>query len=284
MIGIQVFAGLCNRIFQIVFGYSYAKKHNTSFRLENWINTSHHSTNNYIWLINRFINTQYYNKLPVEYKYNVMEAEYRFTEYIEDYNNLDIHNNHYLIRGFFQNEKYFKEYRDDIIELLKEPEFITDLINTDIMLKDISTLLDEYYFIHIRLGDFVNCPKHWVNLENYYIKVIEKIRETNKNPNFILFSNGLEYLEHIYPKFKKYLIDNDINCRFINFKDEVVTFYLMLRCHKGGICGNSTFGWWPAWLNNNKNKEIYFPSRWMAIDDYNNNIDIYFEGSKIIEV
>lgn len=282
MIGIQVFAGLCNRIFQLVFGYSYAKKNKTLFRLENWIQTSHHSFNNYAWLINRFINTPYYESSDVKYTSYVMEDEYRFTEYIEEYNDLpDIQNNNYLIRGFFQNEKYFKEYRDDIIELLKEPDFITDIINSSV-LNEIPSKLDDYYFIHIRMGDFVNCPKHWVHLENYYIKAIEKIKETNENPKFLLFSNNIEQFKIMYPKLRIYL-ETNINYKYINH-NEVVTFYLMLRCRKGGICGNSTFCWWPAWLNENKDKEVYFPSRWMRMEAFNNNIDIQFEGSKIIEV
>jgi len=283
MIGINVFAGLCNRLFQMSFGYAYARRNNTKFRLENWSFVGPHSRNNYLYVVQNFLNSPYYHSERVEYDYKVNEDDKRFTEYIEDYNNLpNIQTKNYLIeRAFFQNEKYFKEYRSDIIDMLKEPEEVSNVFNTT--LKNTVAQLDDYHFIHVRLGDFVHHDKHWVNLENYYIKAIEEIKKNNENPKFLLCSNRIDQLDIVYPRLKKYLVENIPDLIYTRH-DEVITFYLMLRCRKGGICGNSTFSWWPSWLNENKEKEVYFPSRWMRTDDYNNNIDIYFEGSKIIDV
>ena len=112
---------------------------------------------------------------------------------------------------------------------------------------------------------------------------MKKLKKNNENPKFLLCSNRIDQLDIVYPRLKKYLVENIPDLIYTRH-DEVISFYLMLRCHKGGICGNSTFSWWPSWLNENKEKEVYFPSRWMRTDDYNNNIDIYFEGSKIIDV
>ena len=43
--------------------------------------------------------------------------------------------------------------------------------------------------------------------------------------------------------------------------------YVLTRC-KGVICANSTFSWWGAWLNNNTNKSIFIPDKWL--NDRNN--------------
>jgi beta-lactamase class D len=55
----------------------------------------------------------------------------------------------------------------------------------------------------------------------------------------------------------------------------------MKRCDKGGICSNSTFGWWAGWLNTNENKRLYMPSKWINIEVNN---DIYPENAIIVDV
>ena len=88
--------------------------------------------------------------------------------------------------------------------------------------------MDDYHFIHVRLGDFVHHDKHWVNLENYYIKAIEEIKKNNENPKFLLCSNRIDQLDIVYPRLKKYLVENIPDLIYTRH-DEVISFYLMLH-------------------------------------------------------
>ena len=48
---------------------------------------------------------------------------------------------------------------------------------------------------------------------------------------------------------------------FITGLSELEDLWLMSLCDNN-IIANSSFSWWGAWLNQNKNKKIIYPSFW----------------------
>ena len=50
------------------------------------------------------------------------------------------------------------------------------------------------------------------------------------------------------------------------------------------ILSNSTFSWWGAFLNKNKNKQVFAPSMWFALDGPNNYNEIFEKNWNIINV
>jgi len=243
MIGIRIEAGLCNRIFQMVFAYAFSKKYQIPFYFEHWKNPSHHTTQVYEWLVQRFVDTTLYYKdtIPVRYSCDWNEPGDSFIDH------LDVAlmvprtlTENVFIQGFFQNEGYFKDIREDILTLLSEPDFVTQTI----LQKYNQQLshIEQGYFLHVRLGDYLYLEKHFVNLSKYYETCIQKIAETDPNAMIVIFSNQPTQISSVFPQIYTLLHQYGLNYIVINEPDEVIGFYLMKRCSKGGICSNSKVG------------------------------------------
>ena len=252
MIGVYLEGGLCNRLFQLAFAYAFSKKHDLNFKIEGWKTHTHHSKQLYEWLIERFIALQNYEKKEIIY------YQQQFKEFYEEYSDYRPPSiNRYenvFIRGFFQNEKYFIEYKDEILELFKEPEDIKILIEGS----KYKPYLENAYFLHIRLGDYVNCKKHWIDLEKYYINALSQIED---DAIIFIFSNFPNDIQTHYKSLIPHL--HKRNIVIVTETDEVFNLYLMSKCKKGGICANSSFSWWGSWLNKNENKKVFMPSKWI---------------------
>ena len=83
---------------------------------------------------------------------------------------------------------------------------------------------------------------------------MKKIEKKIKNPFYFIFTNSTElFFENIKIK--------DSNHKIIKgFKDYEDLISIAKCDHQ--IISNSTFGWWGAWLNLNKNKIVIVPKKW----------------------
>lgn len=257
---------LGNQMFQIASGYGLAKKYKRVLLLTS---DEHKDTINTI--NNPYINTLFNNKNLLFVNNERLKDIHLYSE-IDDANNFMVHNNniiktnnHYLLHGYFQNEKYFKDYRNDIINLFVDKSIINKLTEE---YKDIG----DYYFIHIRRGDYIDNKFYSIDYEKYYTNAIKYLHNIDNNIKYYIFSDNIEQAKGM-----KYL--DNINKEFIYTLPALESLYLMSLC-KGGIACNSTFSWWAGYLNNNPDKKITFPNKW-----FNNNkeCDIYFNGSIIID-
>ena len=277
MIGIHIEAGFCNRVFKMVFGYVFSKKYGIPFRFESWDRHSHHTTQVYEWLVSRFMECDLYHKGPVTYTALWNEPSNRFIDYIDfekegtqvtsggtspEKGLLHVATTEQVLMvGFFQNERYIKDYRKELLFLLREPEYITERISCE---KYNAT--QNAYFLHIRLGDYLAMDKHFVDLSAYYETCIRDIAERDPGATIVIFSNQPHLIHKVYPNVYQLLKDNGLPYMVVDDADEIMGFYLMVRCGKGGICSNSTYGWWASWLNTNETKKVYMPSQWINME------------------
>jgi hypothetical protein len=70
---------------------------------------------------------------------------------------------------------------------------------------------------------------------------------------YFVFSDDINWCKEVFG-------ENEL-IEYIDGNNQYVDLYLMTQCDHN-IIGNSTFSWWGAWLNKNKNKKVIAPSIW----------------------
>lgn len=160
-------------------------------------------------------------------------------------------------RSYFLNGHYIKrDYTEKIIDKLHikklklTPE--NEFIHQDIEKQNSVS-------IHIRGKQYVSnsvYQKTFADInDSYYYDSIKKIKEKIADPKFFVFTNDPEYAKKLVQK-----RDNDIF--FVDTEGpDYEHFYLMSKC-KHNIITNSTFSWWAAVLNENKEKIVICPEKW----------------------
>lgn len=152
----------------------------------------------------------------------------------------------YYIKGWFQDERYFKQIRRELLEELTPKKRIRISEELVEALK-----YKESVSLHVRRGDYVRTQK---TLDvQYYWNAITWMRKQYKEPLFLIFSEDFDWVRNVLG-IKK-------NCIYVN-EDRKLQDYeellIMSRC-KSNIIANSTFSWWGAWLNRNPEKIVIAP-------------------------
>ena len=251
MLSVKLQGGLGNWLFQLAAGETIAKQCNKQFFISNLISHSNHSTNNYFANICQYWQPLYNkDKQVAEFYESSFEVQNWKNKLVPDYVT-------YCLVGYFQNYKYISD------------DFISKLVfNKNIVQKYPN--LENSAFIHIRGTDYKNHWLHDVGLDKYYSRAINIFP---KNTHFYVFTNDKEYALT-----KSYL--KDISYTFVD-EDEIDSLYLMSQCEVGGICANSSFSWWGAFLN--PNRKITMPSKWYNQTHFYTN-GYYFPGVIKVDV
>jgi hypothetical protein len=243
MIYCNLKGGFGNMLFQIAATINFAKKNNTSYSFPNLdshldylARESHHNLK--LNCTNHY--RKFFANLPREKptkKLKVFKFPFHYVE-------VGVPNN-CVIDGFFQSEKYFSSCREDILSIFNTKESI-DKVS-----------------IHVRRGDFLRSNNHHnvMGIE-YCTKAINFF----KGEKFLIFTDDYEWCKKKFADdcYKIYEGENDL--------DE---FHTMAAC-KHNIIANSSFSWWAAWINTNKEKKVICPQQWVGSNlSHLNTKDIY---------
>jgi len=175
-----------------------------------------------------------------DYKFRVDYAEPRF-----GYEELP-YAPELMLSGYFQSEKYFYDYKDEIKDL-----FLIDKSNVEDFIDSVRKPNLPVTSIHIRRGDYVGLSDmHCLCTLDYYNDAMSFIGDSI----FVIISDDIEWA--------KENLQGD-NIHYSPFENEIDDF-TMMTCCDNNVIANSSFGWWGAYLNKNDNKKIIAPKTWFG--------------------
>lgn len=297
MIAVNVNAGLANQMFHYAFGRGLIAKgydvvfDQTNFKprkewsFENvqlqdafpnieikqmpegkfkWVVTQHNTKNKWLLRLSEYM-IKLHNLLGDE-KY-IMEKQYAYTPNMEKFISKNC-----IFRGFWQSEKYFSHCKEDIRKQFTFLPFDEE--------KNIACAAkmagENSVAIHLRKGkDYLQSPLMGKGLctADYYMAAIDYIRKYVEAPVFYVFTDNPSWVKENLPAFDYTLVDwNEVSGKR-NFRD-----MQLMSCCKHNIIGNSTYSWWGAWLNPNKEKIVVGPAKFFnPVDDFFSKSDIICE-------
>jgi hypothetical protein len=276
MITVNIIGGLGNQMFQYAFGYAVSKENSTNIRLDLSGFNSYELRDYELGLFNIEENLElkskydfFLNRLNVKEntilsKVNckVLRWLLRLTNfYYQEKEEFSFDKNVFSIKtdtyfyGYWQNEKYFKKYRTELLDifLLKNVHYKTREYQKQIINSDAVSL-------HVRRGDYV-ANKHTNSIHGacglkYYKKAVREVLKIKKKAHFFIFSDDMDWA--------KDNLDFIDNKTFIMLESDIPDheeIHLMSQC-KFNIIANSSFSWWGAWLNQNSDKKVIAPKKW----------------------
>lgn len=141
-----------------------------------------------------------------------------------------------IIEGYRQSEKYFVDYRNEILYLLNYPY----------------EKREGYVSVHVRRGDYLRLTsKHPPVGKEWYEKAMSQF----EGYKFKFYSDEINWC------IKEF--GNRSDCEF-SIGQSIEFDAYDAACCEHNIISASTFGWAQAWLNRNENKKIIVPKLWFT--------------------
>lgn len=274
---VRLNGGLGNQLFQFAAGYALSKKINSSLYLDCQLyQISEFDNYKRECEIDKVINPKDFTlisstmflpsrlwklkRLFYTLLHEIGIQKYRFIRENKsgfDKNFFLLLNDNLFLDGYWQSEKYFFEYKDEVKNIF------------NIFFHTIPKYLDLYkgiclknsVCVDIRKGDYVSSFKklsvHGELSDDYYKKCIDRIEILIESPEYFIFCDNINDIPSPFKSKSCHIVD--VKHFGENYHNKL---RLMTLC-SNFIIPNSTFTWWAAYMCKNKNKIIIGPENWV---------------------
>jgi len=265
---------LGNQFFQYAAAYSTAKKRNSDLYIcvpdKEMILNETILTNSFKlrrYSLDRF-NVPQNKLLFLDQPANVTGDQYKRVECCIDYyvngKKAEIHvvNEKSILTGtlpddkilrfgdYFESEIFFSAYKSDILNLF-QPTFDTRPID---YLKSLISSTKNSVSLHIRRGDFSSQTDFRLISLSYQKEAMQLMKQKLQTTNvtFFVFTDDLPYV-------KKHLTEGSIVYMSDYTEGNTLYDFILMALCQHNIITNSSFSWWAAYLNRNRDKIVVAP-------------------------
>lgn len=235
--------------------------------------------NNMFMVANAYAQALNYNKQMViaknqlvyegnDYSQNIFR-KFEFIEEFDDNKNCNppvpSSDKHTIYLGYYQSEKYFEKYSENIKGLFGPPLEFIDKIRTEIPV----IFNTEVTVINVRRGDYLHYPNYHPTVSPEYIfKALELV----PSKQYLIASDDI-------PWCKEQL--NLPNAIYLEGWKSHEQLWIMAMCHHY-VISNSSFSWWAAYLSRHPGKIVIAPETWFGPEAPQNWVDMYCKNWTIL--
>lgn len=223
MVTTTLIGRLGNQMFEIAAAYAHSLRTGTKFYCPK------KSQAPQIW-------PTYFNHLPAlpvnaSTLHVYKEKSHSYTEIPFELNNV-------RLEGYFQSEKYFCSYRQQIIDLF-ELQWV---------------FRKGWVSIHVRRTDYLQFSNQFpVITKEYILSAIEYLSKQG-GYNFLFYSDDIKWCRETFGTLPVHFSDGG----------QPLNELASMSCCEHNIIANSSFSWWAAWLNQNPEKIVIAPKTWFG--------------------
>jgi hypothetical protein len=173
-----------------------------------------------------------------------------------------------VLDGYWQSEKYFADVEPLIrreFTLRWEPSAASRQVAQNIRASN-------SVFLHIRRGDAIHDPRgaafHGTPAPAYYDHAVAYIAARVADPHFFVFSDEPQWVkQNLDLPYRMTVIDHNPPSNAGAPGREHEDLWLMSLC-RHAILANSSFSWWGAWLNPERERIAIAPKQWFRSAPY----------------
>lgn len=247
MIYIRLSGRFGNYLFQIAAGASLAKKYGVEFKVVVAPDTEVISTisKESMWKYVSSFKDNIFREIEFVREPPIGISMYSWRDF--PYKPIPYSGNDLLIDGYFQSYKYVDS------DLMRQLFAIPEEIRNKLEKKYGEVLNKPFTCIHVRRGDYLNLPHRFsITSMNYFRNAI---RQIGKNTLFVVVSDDLSWC-------KKHF--KGTNFVFADKGNSMLEDFYLQSLATNNVISNSSFSWWGAWLNDNPDKKVFYPTPWFG--------------------
>ena len=251
MLSTKLMGGLGNQLFQIFNVLAYSKRFNKEV-----IFPKDKSD-----LLKR---PDYWNTFFKSINYMVTDEHIQMSVLREpsfEFNGIGDIKEDFIFYGYFQSYKYFEDQQGEIFKQLRinrQKQHIMEKTKMD---------MNNTVSMHFRIGDYKGLTEyHPILTIDYYIKALLTIIQKTKNNDlkviYFFEQEDVDQVNTIIDTLKTKMPSINFTPVLSDLLDYEQMILMSLCQHN--IIANSSFSWWGAYLNNNPNKIVCYPSVWFG--------------------